>query len=133
MEDNKKYTILVVDDDEMLRGAIVFDLQRKGFTVLSADNGVTALELVKKNKIHLVLSDIRMPGESGVALLEKIRVHDPKIPVVLLMTGYADVSAEDCKKKGAKDVISKPFERNFLMESILKSLGLSETTNASKG
>src|SRR5689334_18338898 len=108
MEDVKKYTLLIVDDEETLLNTIVFDFKRKGFTVLSADCGDKAFELVKANRIDLVISDIRMPGGDGVSLLEKIRSYDPKIPTVLFLTGFADVTQEECIAKGASKVFSKP-------------------------
>jgi CheY-like chemotaxis protein len=122
--DLKNFTILVVDDEESLRQTIVFDFKRKGFNVLSAENGAQAFELVQTNKIHLVVSDIRMPGGDGVSLLEKIRQYDPSIPVVIFITGFADVTADECISKGAKEVLSKPFDRKALMNSVMQSLSL---------
>jgi CheY-like chemotaxis protein len=124
VKDLKKYTILVVDDEDALREAMVFDFQRKGFTVVSAENGVKALELVKKNKIDLVVSDMRMPGGDGMTLLENIRAYDPKLPTLIFVTGYSDFSEEECITKGAKTVLSKPFERKTLMKVVFETLGI---------
>jgi len=120
----KQYTILVVDDDEDLRDSIVFDLERKGFSVASASNGREALEIVKNNKIHVVLSDVRMPGGDGVELLENIRQIDPKVPVVILISGFADVVREDMITRGAQQFIDKPFEPLALVGSVFAALGL---------
>ncbi len=124
MEDLKKYTILVVDDDADLREALVFDVKRKGFTVLSADSGVRAFEIVQKQKVHLVLSDMRMPGGDGLSFLEKIRKLDPTIPVVIFITGFSDASEEECIQKGAKKVFTKPFDREALMRSVFEVLDI---------
>jgi two-component system chemotaxis response regulator CheY len=129
MGEPKKYTILVVDDEVLLRNTIVFDLKRKGFNVLVADNGTEGLKLVKANKIHLVISDIRMPDGDGITFLEKIREHDPSIPVVIFITGFADITEDEVKKKGAKGVVTKPFDRKTLMASVLDSLGLPKTAS----
>ena len=118
------FTILVVDDSDELRNSIIFDLKRKGFNILSANNGLTAFEIVKANKVDLVVSDIRMPGGDGLALLNEIRLHSQDIPVVILVTGFSDITEEECKKKGAKEVISKPFERKRLMTAVLETLNL---------
>jgi CheY-like chemotaxis protein len=126
IEAYKKFTILIVDDDAALRNTIVFDFKRKGFDVLSAENGLSAMELIRAKQVHLVISDIRMPKGDGVKLLEEIRAYHSEIPVVILITGFADVSEEDCKKKGAKEVFSKPFDRKLLFKSVLESLGLPE-------
>ena len=127
MEDLKKYTLLIVDDEEDLREIIVSDFQRKGFNVLSAGNGVQAFELVKVNKVHLVISDMRMPGGDGMSLLEQIRKFDPTIPNVIFMTGFSEVSEAECIAKGAKKVISKPFDRKELFRSVLDALGIASS------
>lgn len=124
MDDLKKYTLLIVDDEATLREAIVFDFKRKGFTVLSTDNGTKAFEIVTTNKIHLVLSDIRMPDGDGITLLEKIKAYNPTTPVVIFVTGFTDITDADCIVKGALKVILKPFDRKVLMNCVLDALGL---------
>ena len=128
MEDLKKYTLLIVDDEEMLRETIVFDFKRKGFNVLEAASGAQAFEIVKKNKIHLVVSDMRMPGGDGMSLLESIRAYDPALPTVIFVTGFADVTEDQAIAKGARKVLSKPFDRKILMNSVLEALGISAAT-----
>jgi DNA-binding NtrC family response regulator len=124
--DLKEYTILIVDDEEDLRDSMVFDFKRKGFTVLTAENGVKAFELIKNNTIHFVISDMRMPGGDGMDLLEKIRAKDPKLPFVILVTGYADATEAECLAKGALKVIVKPYDRKILMSSVLEALKITE-------
>jgi len=130
MDNLKQYTILVVDDEETLRDAMVFDFKRNGFSVLSAENGVNAFELVKANKVHLVVSDMRMPGGDGMSLLEQLRAHDPEIPTVIFVTGFADVTEEAAIAKGAKNVLAKPFDRKVLMNLVLETLGVSMPAKA---
>ena len=125
MENYKQYNVLIVDDDEALKDTIVFDFKRKGFTVLSAKNGTDAFELVKKNKIHLVISDMRMPEGDGMTLLESIRRHDQNGPKVICVTGFADVLEEQIIAKGAMKVLIKPFDRKLLMNCALECLGIS--------
>ena len=132
MPEYKDFTILVVDDEELLLKSIVYDLKRKGFQVLACENGTRALELVKANHIDLVISDIRMPDGDGVSLLEQIKAYDSRIPVVILMTGFSDVSEEECLQKGAKAVLAKPFDRKIFMSSILESLGLPNPSPSEK-
>lgn len=124
MSELKNYTILVVDDEEVLRDAIAFDFKRKGFTVLSAENGIEGFKMVKNNKVHLVVSDMRMPGGDGMSLLEKIRQFDPDIPTLIFVTGFSDYTEEECIKKGAKKLLSKPFDRKQLMACVMEALGL---------
>ena len=125
MADLKKFTVLVVDDDLDLRELMSSIFEDQGFTVLSADSGVSAFELVKVNKIDIVISDMRMPGGDGLSLLEKIRAYDPEIPVVIFVTGYSDVSVTDCITKGAKTVFQKPFNQKDLINSVMSTLGIS--------
>ena len=117
--DPKKYIILVVDDELSLRDSIVFDLKRKGFTALTAGNGVEAFNITQLNKVDLIISDIRMPGGDGIQLLEQIRKLHSSLPAIVLMTGFADISEEECIAKGAQAVIVKPFERKYFMTTVL--------------
>lgn len=124
MADPKEFTILVVDDEPMLRENIVDLLRDEGFKVLEADNGANGFKVVKENKIDLVVSDMRMPGGDGLSLLEAIRAHNPSLPVVIFITGFSDFSEEHCIKKGARKVLSKPFESEELIRSVYEGLKL---------
>lgn len=116
----KGKTILVVDDESELRKAIVYDIKRLGCHVLEASCGNEAIEIVKKNRIDAVISDVRMPNGTGVELLEQIRKLNPEIPVVLLITGFADISKEEVMSKGAHEILDKPIDRKKLI-SILEN------------
>ena len=117
----KDIVILVVDDEPELRDALVFDFKRKKFQVLEASNGRDAFEIVKKNRIDVVLTDVRMPGGDGIELLDNIKSFNQEIPVVMFITAYADISTEEALKKGAFAVFSKPFDRKALLEAIMKA------------
>lgn len=119
-----QFSVLIVDDDEGVRDTIIFYFKRKGFSVYAAENGEKAFEIVKTKKIHLVVSDMRMPGGGGMSLLEEIRAHDPSIPTVIFVTGFTDVTEEQALAKGARKVLSKPFDRKVLMNSVPEALGL---------
>ena len=120
--ENSKFNILVVDDEAILRSAIVFDFKRKGFNVLDAENGAQAFEIVKANKIDLVLTDVRMPGGDGIELLDKIKALNASLPVVMFITGFADISLEEAYDKGVDAVFAKPFDRKALLAAVLKAL-----------
>lgn len=122
MREAKDITILIVDDEAALRNAIIFDFKRKGFQVLDAANGKEAFEIVKKNKVDVVLTDIRMPGGDGIGLLDDIKSLDPNLPVVMFITGYADITLEEAYDKGVDVVFTKPFDRKALMASVLRSV-----------
>lgn len=123
-KDLKKYKILVVDDDDDLREIMFSIFEGQGFSVLEADNGVKAFDVITKNNIDMLISDIRMPGGDGLTLLEKVRIYNPTIPIVIFVTGFSDVSISDCIKKGAKQVFSKPFNQKELISYVKESLGI---------
>lgn len=122
MLEPKDVTILVVDDEAGLRKALAFDFKRRGFNVLDAGCGNDAFEIVRNNRIHVVLSDVRMPNGDGIELLDKIKAIDPEIPVVMFITGFADLSLEDAYNKGADAVFSKPFDRKEVIATVIKAI-----------
>ena len=119
---NAEIHILIVDDEEALRKAIVFDFKRKGYTVFDAENGALALEVVKKERIDVVLTDVRMPVADGIQLLDWIKEINHRLPVVMFITGFTDLSIEDAFNKGAEAVFSKPFDRKALQAAVQRAL-----------
>lgn len=119
MKEPKDIRILIVEDEPALRSAMVFDFKRKGFDVQEAENGTLAFEIIKQNKIDIVLTDVRMPNGDGVELLDNIKSLEPSLPVVMFITGFADISAEDAYDKGVDAIFAKPFDRKALFESVL--------------
>ncbi|MEN9575680.1 MAG: hypothetical protein RL514_3535 [Verrucomicrobiota bacterium] len=112
--------ILIVDDDAQLRSTIQMVLKLKGYEVLDADNGVTALKLARAALPDLVISDINMPQSDGFAALTELR-KDPTtahIPLIL-MTGDAEASGmRKGMELGADDYLSKPFAMNALLKAV---------------
>ncbi len=124
-EDLKKFNILIVDDEDGLREALVFEFKRKGFTGFSAENGKKAYEIFQNNKVDLVISDVRMPEWDGITLLEKIRsTADGKSPKLIFITGFSDVAVDDLIAKGAIQVLSKPFDRKELVKCAMTAIGM---------
>ncbi len=116
----KETTLLIVDDDNDLRDELIFIFTDKSFRVLNASNGNEALKIAKSNPIDLVLSDIRMPGGDGIELLKKLREIDPKVPVVIFVTGFADISSADALSLGAHRVFEKPFKLKEVVEEVTR-------------
>jgi len=114
--------ILVVDDEESMRDSCSKILKKDGFLADTAKDGYTGLEKIEKNKPDLVLIDLKMPGISGMEVLEKIKEIDPNIiPVVI--TGYSTVeSAVEAMKRGAYDFLPKPFSPEELRIIIRRGL-----------
>ena len=117
-----KVTILVIDDEKIIHESCGRVLQEEGFEVETALSGQEALEKLKEKRYNLVLSDIKMPGMSGVETLEKMKKEVPDITVVMF-TGYSSVeTARDTMKLGAFDYIPKPFTPEELLAVVKKAL-----------
>lgn len=117
-----KPRILIVDDEESLRKALVFDFKRAGFDVFDAENGEKAYQLLQTTPVDLVLTDVRMPICDGIQLLDRIKAENPRLPVVMFITGFTDLSPEDAYQKGAAAIFAKPFDRKQLMASVKRGL-----------
>ncbi|HUV31381.1 MAG TPA: sigma-54 dependent transcriptional regulator [Acidobacteriota bacterium] len=114
--------ILLADDDAALRRVLQFKLEEHGFQVTSVPDGERALEALGRKPYVLLLSDMRMPGLSGIELLEKARALQPQLEVIL-MTAYAEVSqAVKAVKLGAFDYLTKPFDDDQLLVAIDKAV-----------
>lgn len=101
--------ILIIDDEEVVRDSCTLILEGSGFPVATATNGAQGLELVQATQPDLVFVDLKMPGISGLEVLERIRAVDPNI-VTIVITGFATVSsAVEAMKQGAYDFLPKPF------------------------
>lgn len=107
--------ILVVDDKQMMRDSVAATLQRAGFLVVTAPDGPTAKKLVKKHEPTAVITDLSMPGMTGLELLDELLAERPQLPVVL-MTAFGGVTdAVSAMRAGAFDFIQKPFEGDALL------------------
>ena len=118
--------ILVVEDDTAMRESCVKLFRLEGYGVAEAPSAAEALEVIRRrNDIDIVLTDLKMPGMDGVALLKEIKLLDPRIELVL-MTGYGSIkNAVEAMKHGAADYITKPFDTNELLTTIGKIVQLS--------
>jgi two-component system response regulator AtoC len=105
---NTGKTVLVVDDEERIRRVLEAALRAMGLTVRTAGNGAEAIKLLDES-VALVLTDLKMPGRDGLAVLEASAVQNPERPVII-MTAFGTVdSAVSAMKKGAYDYVTKPF------------------------
>lgn len=123
-ETRRSGTILIVDDNEMNRDMLCRRLERQGYTVTEADNGVQALELLKSRKFELVLLDMIMPEMGGYETLQRIEA-DPvlrDIPVIMLSALDEMDNVVRCVEIGADDYVTKPFNPVLLNARIVASL-----------
>jgi DNA-binding NtrC family response regulator len=110
MNDQKKETILFVDDEEAILSVTSEFFRRQGYQTLTARNGVEALEVLKTDSVDCCFTDINMPVMNGLDLAEKIRVQDNTIPVII-MTGYPSLdNTIQTIKNGVVDFLVKPVD-----------------------
>lgn len=102
--------ILVVDDDENLRWVLQTQLEDMGYTVSAAASGQAALASIAKEAPALVLTDLKMPGMSGLDLLDRIRADYPEVPVVIITAFGTIQSAVEAMRAGAYDYLTKPID-----------------------
>lgn len=114
--------ILVVDDEGAIRYSISKTLQRVGYQVHTAASGEEALEMMQRQEYDVVLTDIRMPGLSGVDLLAQIKEQAPDA-VVILLTGYASLeTAIESLRLGAHDYLVKPSSSQDIRNSVAQGI-----------
>jgi len=124
--DIEKKRILIVDDEEDLTWSISKRLAKDGdsLEIICTNSGSSALEMLSKYKVDLLVTDIRMPGISGLELLNEVKVRYPQTPVIV-MTAYGSLEVkkilEHLEKTG---YIEKPFEINELRKLIYSLLRL---------
>ncbi len=117
-------TILVVDDEKNYLLVLKELLVDEGYEVLTAQSGANALAILSETELDLVVTDMKMPGMSGLELLERLKLKDPQLPVVM-MTAFGTVEkAVEAMKKGAFDYISKPFDNESLKKTVATALNM---------
>jgi len=118
----KKAQILVVDDDVDIRGILIDQLSVCNFNFFEANNGKEALDIISKHDIDLVITDIKMPVMDGINLSTKINQLDQFIPVIFV-TAFVDAdNILSALRSGAFEFISKPFQKEFIINRVNKSL-----------
>src|SRR4030043_93806 len=115
-------TILIVDDEKNYLVVLEALLSPEGYEIMTSDKAQEALRLVQECDIDLVLPDMKMPGMSGMELLEEAKNIKPEVPVIM-MTAYGTIEmAVEAMKKQAYDYITKPFQNEELKVTIKKAL-----------
>ena len=120
--DARRASILVIDDEESNLLAMKKILEQEAYQVATSRLATTALPLFRRQSFDLVLTDLRMPGVSGLELLRAIRNDNPSMPVVML-TAYGTVNdAVEAMKHGAVDFLSKPLRRETILKCVQDTL-----------
>src|SRR5580704_9263088 len=106
--------LLIVEDDESLRLIVQMQLEKLGYVAASAADAEQALEILKQSHHSLVITDLQLPGMSGIELLKRIQVDFPGIPVIVVTAFGTIQSAVNAMKAGAYDYITKPIHGHEL-------------------
>ena len=117
-------TILVVDDEKNYLRVLSAVLEDEDYEVLTAQGGQEALEILKSSDLDLILTDMKMPAMNGIELLEKIKVMDPDLPVIM-MTAHGTIDkAVEAMQKGAYSYVLKPFDNERLIIYVKKAVAM---------
>jgi DNA-binding NtrC family response regulator len=114
--------VLIVEDEELLRSVLVRLIGAAGYRVVAAENAEQALEIFSSQDVALTLTDLRMSGMDGLALLDQLKAIDPEA-LAIVMTAFSTVdSAIAALRKGAYDYITKPFVNEDLLQAVKNAL-----------
>ncbi len=120
--------ILIVDDDPGQRSLLDSFLRSQGFATVTASSGEEALEVLRREDVSMMISDVRMPGISGLETFKRARKERSILPV-LLVTAYADIrEAVGAMRDGALNYLTKPIDLDELVVSVRQAMGLSHGT-----
>jgi DNA-binding NtrC family response regulator len=117
-----KPTILIVDDELLIRDLLYDFFTNQGWEIATAENGIKALEILENRSFDLMLTDLKMPGLDGMELTNRVKEEHPQLPVVI-MTGFPSIdTAVQALRCKVEDYIIKPFNINQLYKTVEKSV-----------
>jgi len=118
----KKESMLVVEDEDIMREALVDYFSGEGHKVDTANDGDKSLKKINFKDYDVMIVDLRLPGRDGLTILKEIREKNPKAKVIMI-TAYPSLeSEEEAKRNGAIEYLTKPFEMNYLETLVRQSL-----------
>lgn len=116
------HKVLIVDDELNMRLVLAAMLKKEGYAITAAADGREALQILKSNKMDVVVTDLKMPHLDGMELLHCITEQYPDVPVIMITAHGTVATAVEALKKGALDYITKPFELDDLKNVISKAI-----------
>lgn len=123
MSEETRPTLLLVDDEERILSALRRTLRREGYEIVTANSVAAALAVLDQRHVDLVLSDFKMPGMTGLELLDEARRRQPQV-ARLLITGWSQaVSPDELAAAEVATLISKPWEDADLKHALREALG----------
>ncbi|MEM6533084.1 MAG: sigma-54 dependent transcriptional regulator [Myxococcota bacterium] len=121
-------SILIADDETNLRKVLSAMLRKDGHIPLAVPSGEDALRAMGENTIDVVISDLKMPGMTGLELLTEVHARDPNLPFILITAHGTVDTAVSALKSGAFDYITKPFDREEIRTAVRKAVATREAT-----
>ncbi len=112
--------ILIVDDVTPIRDIVISILQKRGHRIFEAKAGDEALNIARAKKVHLVITDVNMPGMDGISMIGRMRSIENygSVPIVVLAKDANDANIERAKTAGAVDWVAKPFTEEALVNKV---------------
>ena len=120
MSEEKKASILLVEDEENLHEALKLNLELEGYEVTSAFDGASALHSVEGAYFDLIVLDIMLPELDGISVIESIRINNNDVPILILSAKNSSADRVLGLKKGADDYLTKPFNLEELLLRVTK-------------
>ena len=117
-----QHPILVVEDDESQRRIIEYNLKQKGYFVVAVDSAEKAFAALDETEFYLLISDMKLPGKSGLDLLRDVKTNWPELPIIFITAFGSVEKAVEAMKEGAFDYITKPFDRDEFLLTIEKAM-----------
>lgn len=131
-----KSSLLLVEDEENLRETLQLNLELEGYEVAAVDNGLEALNIIKKEYFDLIILDIMLPEMDGITVCENIRLQNNDVPILFLSAKNSGVDRIEGLKKGGDDYLTKPFNLEELLlrvdKLVTKNKKLKERTPVSE-
>ncbi len=125
----KKFSILLVEDEENLHEALKLNLELEGYEVTGAYDGAEALKTVQQEYFNLLILDVMLPEIDGITVCETIRLQNPDIPILILSAKNSSADRILGLKKGADDYLTKPFNLEELLLRVSKLIKKGERIN----
>ncbi len=126
MNEARQPVVLLVDDEPRILSALTRALRREGYLLLAADTPAQALQLADEHAIDCVLSDYKMPGITGLELLERITKRRPEAARLLITGWNTEVDPAALARLGVHAVLPKPWDDGELKLALRKALGVAE-------
>ena len=124
--DSRKFSILLVEDEENLHEALKLNLELEGYEVTGSYDGANALKLVQQEHFDLIILDVMLPEIDGISVCETIRLNNHVIPILILSARSSSADRVLGLKKGADDYLTKPFNLEDLLLRVDKLIRKNE-------